>query len=1126
MVRIAVGRAGAALTVFIACRAEDEDDEDDDAQRHGGYYWLAERAKGEDASDEGDEEDDDDANSEYYPHHTSTDADRPEASASHPRDSPSAGAATAAVAAVAAATAHETRLRTARNSSSGGGAAPSGGSDDSSSTSFALGLHHRANPLPLDEHGNVVPGMMVTKLVIQGPVDPDFGSGTGSPSVAIAASACSTPVGGGTDAAARSRRMSFGQHMGSLVRKVGDLADTLVERLTGEGGAGEEGNIRSPSLLSLRTSFEGSAAAADTSAISPAPISPTVSNITHLGSALQGTGLGNDGEHEGTDPGGGASAFPAPPPLHTMSLTRRASTVNPNLGSLPSLQENSVMSDEDIGRASARLRDAHALPGDATGRGSGRPCPRHIPPSASNQASAPTQLGNGSWTQHPAAQGPMGGRSLGSGGGAGGGSAGGGGGWAHERPPLSGVAPAPRGSVMGGGGWAEGNAGGHLPRPASSEGGGAGMNGSSSGGGGGGGGQAGDGGSSSGFPQRLGQHVKRRLEVLAGGLGGGPGDMSKLCLQGRMLMPAGMHDAVIPIFDNEPTSIISYFLYTRAYQQALNDRMKAALAEVKRSGNNPSSDLAALLGPAVLPSSFVASKVRQPSSTQRLSAPPTSALPSVPTHTCSHPDGKGQQQRPSRFHPRTPRCLPHLRPPLLLNQRCTLILILILTTAPAGGVILSPPLPPAAAAHTAAAPTPAATADGRGKPPPPPTALPPPPPFLPLTAITTPTPNPHLPRPLSPATTEPTPPPSPPNHTQQQQQQQQQPMPSRAASGQLGAAAAAAAAAAAQGSGPQEADWLNLLLSKEKDGSHIRHTFEDEAPGLPLNRAKFTVVAYYAPQFAELRRRCVQGGDAAFISSLCRCRTWDTRAGKSNAYFAKTRDDRYIVKSLSKVEKQSFLDFATSYFEHVAKACLTGRPMCLAKVVGVFSLSMRSTAGGLAPLRAGLKEGVIDLVIMENCFYDRQIHRIYDLKGSERNRYNADAANNPNDSKEVHLDDNLRRTIVSNPMCVTPASRCALEAAVWADTAFLASLNVMDYSLLVGLDRDNNVLAVAIIDFIRTYTLDKQLETWVKIMAGDGKKPTIISPRQYMKRFRTSLLGYFTVVPSSGDVPVPLDPDA
>lgn len=47
---------------------------------------------------------------------------------------------------------------------------------------------------------------------------------------------------------------------------------------------------------------------------------------------------------------------------------------------------------------------------------------------------------------------------------------------------------------------------------------------------------------------------------------------------------------------------------------------------------------------------------------------------------------------------------------------------------------------------------------------------------------------------------------------------------------------------------------------------------------------------------------------------------------------------------------------------------------------------------------------------MENVFYDRQISRIYDLKGSERSRFNADAAANPQDAGEVHLDDNLRRS--------------------------------------------------------------------------------------------------------------------
>ena len=48
------------------------------------------------------------------------------------------------------------------------------------------------------------------------------------------------------------------------------------------------------------------------------------------------------------------------------------------------------------------------------------------------------------------------------------------------------------------------------------------------------------------------------------------------------------------------------------------------------------------------------------------------------------------------------------------------------------------------------------------------------------------------------------------------------------------------------------------------------------------------------------------------------------------------------------------------------------------------------------------------------------------------------------------------------------------------------------------------------------FTWDKQLETWVKstgILAG-GKEPTIISPKQYMRRFRLAMNSYFTLVPA------------
>ncbi|KAI8466583.1 MAG: hypothetical protein J3K34DRAFT_433360 [Monoraphidium minutum] len=213
-----------------------------------------------------------------------------------------------------------------------------------------------------------------------------------------------------------------------------------------------------------------------------------------------------------------------------------------------------------------------------------------------------------------------------------------------------------------------------------------------------------------------------------------------------------------------------------------------------------------------------------------------------------------------------------------------------------------------------------------------------------------------------------------------------------------------------------------------------------------------------------------------------------------------------------------------------------GRPTCLAKVAGVYSITVKSTAAaaqgqggpggqGASPYR----DGAVDIIVMENIFYDRQITRIYDLKGSERSRFNADAAANPQDAGEVHLDDNLRRANMQAPILVEQPQLRAMELALWRDTAFLAALGVMDYSLLVGVDKERNALVIAIIDFIRQYTWDKQLETWVKssgILGGNGKEPTIISPKQYCRRFRSAISGYFTLVPGDADVEPPLDPEA
>lgn len=81
----------------------------------------------------------------------------------------------------------------------------------------------------------------------------------------------------------------------------------------------------------------------------------------------------------------------------------------------------------------------------------------------------------------------------------------------------------------------------------------------------------------------------------------------------------------------------------------------------------------------------------------------------------------------------------------------------------------------------------------------------------------------------------------------------------------------------------------------------------------------------------------------------------------------------------------------------------------------------------------------------------------------------------------------------------------------------LQSVDVMDYSLLVGVDEEGRELVLGIIDFMRQYTWDKHLETWVKasgILGGPkNAAPTVISPKQYKKRFRKAMKNYFLMVP-------------
>ncbi|GMH00303.1 hypothetical protein Nepgr_002142 [Nepenthes gracilis] len=272
----------------------------------------------------------------------------------------------------------------------------------------------------------------------------------------------------------------------------------------------------------------------------------------------------------------------------------------------------------------------------------------------------------------------------------------------------------------------------------------------------------------------------------------------------------------------------------------------------------------------------------------------------------------------------------------------------------------------------------------------------------------------------------------------------------------------------------------------------------EEYPG----KGKYSVVCMYAREFRGLRNQCCPS-EIDYIASLSRCRIWDAKGGKSKSFFAKTLDNRLIVKEIKKTEFESVMKFATYYFHHMNQSFELGNQTCLAKILGIYQVTIRQTKSG--------KEIKHDLLVMENLSFGRNITRQYDLKGALHARFTPEA----DATGDVLLDQNFVNDMNASPVYVGQKAKRLLQRAVWNDTTFLNTINVMDYSLLVGVDRQHYELVCGIIDYLRQYTWDKQLETWVKssLVVPKNVLPTIISPREYKKRFRKFMDTHFLTVP-------------
>lgn len=123
---------------------------------------------------------------------------------------------------------------------------------------------------------------------------------------------------------------------------------------------------------------------------------------------------------------------------------------------------------------------------------------------------------------------------------------------------------------------------------------------------------------------------------------------------------------------------------------------------------------------------------------------------------------------------------------------------------------------------------------------------------------------------------------------------------------------------------------MSSLFTDTKKSPHLRLSFGDD-------KVKFSVTCYYTELFESLRKKCCPS-EVDFVRSLSRCKRWKAQGGKSNVYFAKSLDDRFIVKQVTKTELESFEEFAPEYFKYLTESLNSRSPTCLAKILGLYQV--------------------------------------------------------------------------------------------------------------------------------------------------------------------------------------------
>ncbi len=268
------------------------------------------------------------------------------------------------------------------------------------------------------------------------------------------------------------------------------------------------------------------------------------------------------------------------------------------------------------------------------------------------------------------------------------------------------------------------------------------------------------------------------------------------------------------------------------------------------------------------------------------------------------------------------------------------------------------------------------------------------------------------------------------------------------------------------------------------------------------------VIIYYPRQFEALRIAYCCTYDE-LIASITNSNEWnDVSGGKSKAVFFKSANGKYLFKLVNKNEFNMFIEAACQYFHHMTRYLFHKMPSILIKMLGAYKIKIKKND------KNQIKVTSYFLFLMESLDYgissDGKNIKKYDLKGSLVNRY-IQKKNRKN--KQVLLDTNFKEDFNGEPIALDKNVFKLLSTAIHNDTLMLSRINVIDYSLLINIynvnENESKYIKCGIIDYIRKYTWDKQLEHVGKVIINGLNTPTIISPNDYKERFKLAIESYF-----------------